>query len=253
MDQFENINLPFLVLAGTLTLIILAMSIIFFVLVYQKRLIRQKSQIQEYKINRQQKLLQATINGQEQERKRIAKELHDDIGAMLSTIRLYVDEEGENSARIKEFIDLGISSIRRIAQNLMPAVLEEFGLENALRDLFSNVEDMSMNVNLNYDIPDELDQEVELTIFRISQELLNNTIKHSGADSIELSLTFINSRIEIVYKDNGKGLNTKMDHQIKNGFGLKNIESRVHALGGIVNFRSEDQAGFLATIILENG
>ena len=142
---------------ATTFMVLLAIAIVTFVVFYQKRILQEKVKQQAIEVDYQQRMIQATLNSQEEERKRLAGDLHDSIGAMLSTIKLglasLVKQEGIAPSAIqptKEMLDETINSVRSISRDLMPSTLEKFGLSRALEELCSSelVEDRQKHLNL---------------------------------------------------------------------------------------------------------
>ena len=202
-------NVTTVVILGTLAMLVLAVTIVAFVFVYQKKLIQRDLKIQKLKAEYQKELLKATIQAQEKERKRISQDLHDDIGAMLSTIRLSIngmvkglslsEQQVGKVQNTKSLIDETVRNVRRISHDLLPATLEEFGLSHALEQLFKKIEtntNLEVEYQLDHDLP-KLDKAKELALYRITQELCNNIIKHANASSIEAWLTRNNDNLEI--------------------------------------------------------
>src|SRR6187551_3931449 len=204
----------FLVAVGTVVMLLLVTAIILFMVFYQKKMIQEQMKRQKLELEYQQKMMVAALDSQENERRRVAGDLHDSIGAMLSAIRLGLitlgkqipDPTGINDA--KEMLDETIGSVRRISRDLMPSTLEKFGLAHALKELCDRFQSTS---RLPIQYHEEGDAGAmfakrELMIFRIVQELLNNAIKHSKATTISVTLRGTD-KFEIVVEDDGIGFN----------------------------------------------
>ena len=197
--------------------------------------------------------LQSIIYAEEKERTRIARELHDgivqQIGATILKSRnifnqLGVAEKQESQELLKD-LESSSSELRTISHQMMPRALEETGLITALQDLFLN---SLKPVNISYDfqhqdIDQRLPRNVEITLYRITQELINNVIKHSKADEVNIQLFKTENEVIYMVEDNGTGFVSDK----KEGIGLKNIKSRIDLIKGIVNFNSE-KTGALTTI-----
>ena len=163
-------------------------------------------------------LLNASIKLQEEERQRLAADLHDDAGPLLATARLYLNENLVNQDQAtqlqaifqtRQIIDDTIQLIRNISHSLMPPTLKNFGLESAINDLFQKISGSgSINASSRFhEYKDRLKSEKELTIFRIVQEQLNNILNHAEASSIKIHLSRQAENIVLVMADNGKGCN----------------------------------------------
>ena len=184
--------------------------------------------------------LEAMVNGQEVERSRIAKDLHDSLGGMLSTLKLQYDSlqidhkgltEDKSYHKIMGLIDEACKDVRDIARNLKPTALERLGLSAALKDLINRyaskgILDISLHVN---DVDGVLNEESKLHVYRIIQELLNNALKHAQASEIDVQINRTADELLLMVEDNGKGF--KHD-EVEKGLGLGNLESRVNVLKG---------------------
>lgn len=246
---------------ATVGMLVLSGSIILFVVFYQKRMIQEQLKRQALEFEYQQKMLQAELESQESERRRLAADLHDSIGGMLSTIRVGLITAGrslpdpQSIDETKRMLDDTISSVRRISRDLMPSTLEKFGFIQAIKELcerFQATSKISISFSEQGEIP-TLEQQRELMIFRIVQELLNNAVKHAQATLIEVSLCKDEHRLTVTVKDDGVGFDVveqKNDKQFGKGLGLFSIENRARLLNGIVNFESEAGRGSKITLTL---
>jgi signal transduction histidine kinase len=224
-------------------------------------MIQEQLKRQALEFEYQQKMLQAELESQESERRRLAADLHDSIGGMLSTIRVGLITaarslpEPQSIDETKRMLDDTISSVRRISRDLMPSTLEKFGFIQAIKELcerFQATSKISIGFSEEGEIPG-LEQQRELMIFRIVQELLNNAVKHAQATLIEVTIGRDEHHVKIIVKDDGVGFDAveqKNDKQFGKGLGLFNIENRARLLNGIVNFESERQRGSKITLTL---
>lgn len=240
---------------GMIGMFFLTLIIILFVVVYQRKMLKQERRHKAAEKAHQLELLQATIESQEVERDRIGRELHDGVGVMLSTTLMYLDhwkeedEEGKEktSRRVDELLHETIDSVRRVSADLRPVVLETFGLAEAISDLtttVANASGLEISFKAAYDHP--LSQPHELNIYRVVQELLTNALRHAKATKISLEMTAEADRFFFKYEDNGKGISK--NRMAQKGLGLKNIESRVNALNGTLQLSSPSEGGVLITI-----
>lgn len=203
--------------------------------------------------------MNAVLKGQEQERKRLGAELHDGIGQVLSAIALQVSRmteaeakgdtsnTGLNLKKLGHNLQSAIKEVRNISHDLMPDVLENFGLKEALNQTCRNLEDRSdITVRFNHvDLEEDYDQTLELNLFRITQELLNNVQKHSNSVKVFVSIMDYGDMLSLSVEDDGIGFN---ENTVTNGIGLKNIRSRVNMLGGEVYIESAENSGTLVNI-----
>lgn len=180
----------------------------------------------------------ALIEGEEIERKRLARDLHDGLGGMLSGLKIHINKlSGENSKnvtieKIEIQLDNSIKELRQIAQNLMPESLLKLGLEAALRDLCIKLSDKKTAIEFQFFTnSNQIFESKQIIIYRIIQELLNNVFKHAKATEILVSCNFSEPIFYLTFEDNGKGFDTKKIN-IFEGMGLKNIKNRVEFLKG---------------------
>ena len=248
-----------IIIIGMLVIFSLALSVIVFFIIYQKRLLAQQKKHQKLESDYQKELLKTSISSQEEERSRIAKELHDDVGAMLTTTKLYfgqispqlpAKELEEITVKMSGFFDDMIQSIRSISQDLRPVILEKLGLIEAIHSLVQTIQDSGkMKVIFKNNTTQSISKSKELNLYRIIQELITNTLKHALASVIQLELKNENNSLVILYEDNGKGLNKK-NLILKKGLGLKNIESRLSILSGNIYF-IEGNSGMKVKIVIK--
>lgn len=204
--------------------------------------------------------LRAMILGEENERKRVAKDLHDGIGVLLTSVKMRLsnfedkveDKDGFQTSLGQ--IDNACSEVRRISHNMVPASLSKLGLEEAMLDLFDNVtasSQIEIKDKLSYEEGD-FEESSEVLIYRVIQELVNNTLKYAQASSIQVEMKKLKEEYIIEYKDNGIGFDKT---KVKNGLGLKSIASRIDILKGKLTFDSIEGNGvsFKINIPLQHG
>ncbi len=249
-----------LLFGGTLLMFLLAGMLLFFVTSYQKRLLRNKASVEKMKVRHQLDLFQSSIDAMEDERRRVSRDLHDEIGAALSVLRLQVgqlnvdkDFNPENTQNLivdsKQLIDNTIENVRRISNDMLPSGLDEFGLQYAIEMLCDKMESVSrLVINLSIDGLKRMDNRLELSLYRILQELLNNTLKHANATEVDIIFTTDNQQLIINYRDNGQGFDLK--NLTKRGLGLKNIESRVSMIHGELEYETSLEKGMGIQLIV---
>ncbi len=258
MADSSSIDLYFLLFGGTVTMLLLAVGLVTFLLQYQKKVIRQDLAFKEAEVKHNQELFLGTLEATETERARLARDLHDVVGASLSALRLQVSEIGKGSkseAEILKRIDLNkqmiddmIMEVRRISNDLLPPGLEEFGLAYSVEGLCENVLVFSnLEIILDVHETEKLNKQKSLIIFRILQELLNNTVKHSGASKVVIDLKVENSELKFSYSDNGKGFDFEEAYK-KRSLGLKNIEVRTKMVKGTATFETKANKGLSVEI-----
>jgi two-component system NarL family sensor kinase len=245
----------------TPVLLVLAAGIILFVFKYQRRMLQHQEHLRQIQEARQRQLLDATMQTQEQERRRIARDLHDEVGAMLALVKLNVHQlmaESSNKKsglKAKELLQEVVTSVRRISHDLMPVVLEKMGLVEALAEMKRSLPAASeIEMLFTCNKPDiRLEPKTELLLYRVVQELLNNTLKHADASQILVNLTFLEGDLRLEYIDNGIGFDyqgTLEHHGNDKGLGLMNLQARIELLNGRLNFYSAPKSGTKAEILI---
>ncbi len=196
------------------------------------------------------RVLIATIETEENERSRFAREIHDGLGPLLSTIKLYVNELELNENRadhdaniqyINKLIDEAVSSARNIANNITPKIITDYGLIRSLENFCQSLNATKLlAISFQHkNLSSSLGSTIELTLYRIITELINNTIKHAQAQQVQIDLAQEASRIRLSYRDDGIGF--ELDEALERSeqtLGLKNIISRVRSLKGSFSFRN---------------
>lgn len=193
----------------------------------------------------------AIIETEETERKRFAKEIHDGLGPLLSAIKLYVneldgmeedtDERKEFISHINRMINEAVDSARNIANNITPKTLADFGLTKALSTFTETINATNLlKITTHFDVADHrLGPTMELIFYRITNELINNTIKHANASTIDITLRLKEQKLHLIYRDDGIGFDLQQAiDKGDNHMGVKNIISRVRSMNGIFNFRN---------------
>lgn len=205
-----------------------------------------------------QKLLSSTVLTQEEERKRIAKELHDGIGQQLVGVKMAVQqlsnaiatqlpEQAQQANKLVKVVDDAAVEVRSISHQMMPRALQELGLIPALEDMINNsLGNTKMKYNFeHFGVEGRLPEQIEVSFYRICQELVNNIIKHSGASESHISIIKNKTHLIMIVEDNGKGIGSNKDN---NSLGMQSIASRVSTINGVLNFESAEAQGTVATI-----
>lgn len=222
-------------------------------------MIKSQAELRTLHDERQGDLMNAVFETQESERKRLAEDLHDSVGQVLSAIKLNLHRIDKNCisestqpllADTRRLTDECIQEIRNIIHNVLPPVLTDYGFLVALEALSNKVEqNTQIKVKFDKRITDQrFPHEIELALYRIAQELFGNAIKHSDATVIQMSVTQEGKYMVMEFKDNGVGFKL---NEVKQGFGIKNLESRVQLINGEINIYSKPLGGTLTTIKLK--
>src|SRR5690242_19400438 len=240
-------NLPFYtILCVSFLITLIIVYFIFSIIHYHRRYIKlQKERIL------------AEIVMQENERKRIANDLHDSLGPLLSTVKLNInsinvvdDEEKEIIEKAGKHLDTIITTIRQISNNLLPNNLDRKGLEEALTVFtFQMTSKKGLHIEIQTDDKFSLEKNKQIHVFRIMQEIIHNTLKHAHAKHLKIALNSEEDYLLVQTKDDGAGFNLARSKVDTMGFGLKSIESRVEILGVKVNI--ETRPGFGTTYFIQ--
>ena len=193
------------------------------------------------------RLLSTILRTEERSRSQFAKELHDGMGPLLSSAKMSLsaissenmnNEQKEILNNTRFVIDEAIRSVREISNNMSPQVLMDFGLAQGVHNFISRIQslhtiEIAFTTNLH---KERFDNDIEVVIYRVACELINNSLKHSGCTKIDISLMFDNTYLELKYSDNGCGFNP--NSVASNGMGLSNIASRIESLNGVLRLTS---------------
>ncbi len=251
--QLKNEKMLYLLLA-----ILCFLSVLFYFF-YQNLKLRQKSKLKDLQQTTQQNIINATIDGQEEERKRLSAVLHDNISALLSSAGLHIsafeanhpelkDELKKTKAILKEAHD----KVRDLSHDLIPPVLDKLGLAKAFQDLCEKNSNSLIQFRFNsfMNAEERFQSEFETKLYFIVAELFNNIIKHSKASQATLTLDKLNNQLTINIEDNGKGFDTKKSNP-KKGLGLSQIETRIKSMNGSITINSGEQSGTIVHITVE--
>jgi signal transduction histidine kinase len=253
-----NTDLYEILLYVIVSIVFTAIIVVSFFYYSRQKLIQKEIEKHNLKLEYQKALLNSIIITQEVERKRIAQDLHDDISSKLNIVSLNTHllethnlsevEIKEISSNIINLTQKALESSRRIAHDLYPPVLEKFGLEAGIKELCHDINKLNCTkINFSNSIAlDPSKEECQLHIFRILQELINNSIRHGKATEININLFEENTKKKLSYSDNGIGFDTK---NTKAGLGLKNIESRISVISGSYIINSRVNKGMKIEII----
>ncbi|MEI7662587.1 MAG: sensor histidine kinase [Bacteroidota bacterium] len=218
------------------------------------RQIREKTtELQQERFGR----MRSVIDGEEMERQRLSRELHDGIGQLLIAIKLRMEsllyqegkDIGNSIQELKKYFDQIIDEVRRISNNLMPSVLEAFGITIALRNLFSETEEHS-GLRIHFEAKgdyDDLDKKIKTYVYRLTQEAISNIVKHAEASEVRVNLTSQDESLLLVIRDNGKGFTPETAGK-DGGNGIHNMRERASLLQGNIEIRSAPSKGTTITL-----
>lgn len=221
---------------------------------FRHRKKNEKIKIQKEILHQQDLATKAVMNAEDNERKRMATHLHDGVAQLLGAANMNVsaledykeDDEvfGKILNKTKTILEDAITDVRGLSHEIMPNMLIKTSLSNALRDLIEKSTSPKLHIHLKIeDLKDDLDQNIQVVLYRIIQECINNTSKHANATEINVFVKQTPSHIETVFSDNGKGFNPLKITSKSSGLGLENIKSRIAMMKGKLNIQSKEGEG----------
>lgn len=245
MAQQAPSNLGLFLIIATLAMFIMSLSIIMFAVLYQQKMRRKRQEMIQLELNYKNELIHAVLDAKELEQRRIAIELHDDIGSSLTALKLSFASlpiNEEERKLLNEGVQITIGKVRSLSNRLLPSILEELGLIPAIKSLINTlslqIPTMQFSVVAVNDPKNESQtREISLGLYRILQELINNILKYADATEIQIVVEQNNQGTQIVITDNGKGfVPTKEDKLKSQSLGLKNIESRSQQIQAKIDY-----------------
>lgn len=231
---------------------VILLGTMLFVILYQRNRARLQSQLEAEKTK-------AVIIGEEQERLRMAGELHDGVGQMMSAAKMNLSAleqqlqlSDEDSARkyqqVISLVDTSCAELRNIAHNLAPYSVQQLGFADALKNLVQKIDQEKLAINLFIDpLPEPLDEVTASTLFRVIQECINNVLKHADAHNLDIAVISEKEGLSVSVEDDGKGFDTQ-DTGGSAGIGMENIRKRIRYLDGTVEWDSSPGKGTLVAI-----
>lgn len=259
MDGEAQLNDILTLVLGTLGMLVMLVGIIAFAFLFQRKLIKKERAYRDVEKLLQKQELQSAyklIEGQDEERKRIAAEIHDNVGNVLATLKIFSDIVVEKehtpeirllNIKINDIVEELTKSIRKISHNLDSSTLKNFGLSVALQQLCQAIQDSGrLQISCIVDLQKPIEGDPSLQIYRIVQELFTNTLKHAKASKVRFEITQLNGEISIIHEDNGVGFDPKKT--FNSSMGLQNIKSRTTRLNGEIKILSSNSG---TTFIIE--
>jgi len=230
-------------------------------LIYRRNKLKQEQDYHQVLLMQQEKATVDIIAAEEKERKRIASDLHDGVGQLMSAAWMNLqaltsqvagmnDEDALLIQKSLALIDESCKEVRQVSHNMMPNALLMKGLVNAVREFIGQIDHRSLNINLTAEgIDFPLPSHVETVLYRVIQESVNNVIKHAKASELDISILRSNDGIDVMIEDNGLGFDI-FNLPINHGIGLENIRSRIKFLKGTVEWNSGVGKGTLVSIFI---
>ncbi len=256
-EQQFNLRRKNYLIIGIAILVLLAALLAW--LFYNRTKLKQEAKLQAAVLTQQQMATTAVLQAEENERQRIAKDLHDGVGQMMSAAKMnlsvfeneikFKDPEQKISfERIISLVDESCKEVRTVSHQMMPNMLLKKGLAKAVADFLDKIDQKVLKIKLHTEgLHERIEENIEIVLYRILQESVNNVIKHSGATALDISLIKDAEGISATIEDNGKGFNSRAINE-QAGIGLKNMKARVEYLKGTIDFDSSPGNGTLVAI-----
>lgn len=244
-----------LVVIGTVAVMLMAFTVVFFVLLYKRRVLENELQIKALETKHQQEMLNATLRSQEAERNRLGSELHDSVGATLSSIKMNIQisidkETTKHLNPMLDFLNDAIIQVRDISHQMMPIVLKKYGVKKAIEDLFEKTSNEKLRARIKEWDELVLSEENEIMLYRIVQELITNSLKHSNASLISVQGVRKNGHYTFSYSDDGIGYPESVIKKSE-GMGMYNILNRAQVLEASVDFSNGAEGGAVTKLVFK--
>jgi len=235
------LDITFMITIGIAAMLLLAAGFLLLMMVNQRKKWLLQKQMSQLKEHQQNQLIESAVRSEEGERHRIAEMLHDEVGALLSSSRIFLVEmntqnlseaDRQDHGKVKEMIDESIQKVRSISHNLHSTILKEFGLNEAIRHFMKKVAGgTALNSVVELDEEYQISNaETDLAVYRITQELVNNLIKHAHPRLINIKSSLSQNQLQLQIQHNGEGLTQEQFEELRFkpiGLGLKNIQNRI--------------------------
>ena len=249
--QEPNTIMPYIA-GGTLLLLFFVSIFLFFFSFFKRKLTLKQNAIIFLESQHRLNLIKTQVESEEIARLKIAKDIHDELGSLLTLIKLDVgdstpkDYNTEKIQKIENLVNMSIETTRAVCSNLVPNSLKNLGLNDALEEC-ATLANGTNHINISFEalgIPRNLPIEAGLSVYRLFKEVLNNIIKHSKPTQIGVTVNYGESEINIFLVHNGKGIINEDLQRIRNknvSFGLNSIESRILSLNGSINYYKDEK------------
>jgi len=258
MLEIPLLDITFMITMGIAGMLLLATGFLLLMMINQRKKWILQKEMSGLKEQQQNQLIEAAVRSEEGERHRIAEMLHDEVGALLSSSRIFLVEmntqnltetDRQDHGKVKEMIDESIQKVRSISHNLHSTILKEFGLNEAVRHFMKKVAG-GPAVNSTVELDEEYqlsNAETDLAVYRIIQELVNNLLKHAHSRQINIKSFLRQNELQLVIHHNGEGLTQTQFEELRfkpEGLGLKNIQNRIILLKGNILFTKLDNGEY---------
>ncbi|MBU0763716.1 MAG: sensor histidine kinase [Bacteroidetes bacterium] len=230
--------------------------------IFVTRIFKYLSKLEKIRARSEQRVLNAIINTEEKERKRFAKDLHDGLGPLLSTVKMSVSslsatEQTEINRKILENVESAINealaTTKELSNNLSPHILDNFGLLTAINAFIERMAPLkTINVQMESNLENQrLGYNVEVVLYRVICELINNTVRHASARNLFIDIFLKDESLSVKFSDDGKGFNPDIVLSSScSGLGLANITSRIKSIDGEIEIQSSENEGTIINMVI---
>ena len=250
-------NIFIMIAVATIMMVVIVIAIIGFVIIYQRKIFQKHQQLSDLEMGNQKALVEAILVTKVNEQKRIAQELHDEIGSSINAIKMSLipmDIWPELKKQLTDELVQINHKVRKISNELMPSVLDELGLNLAIGHLVRKTNEtglIKLDLVTDFHHPFELSKMTQISLYRIIQELINNILKYSNAQNTRLSILHTEDILEINITDDGDGFIPSVETLSKSdSLGLKNIISRVQSINATIQYQMNTPKGTIVSIHL---
>lgn len=255
--QKEQLSKQRYIMIGISALFVMVVVLMY--MLYRRRQLKQEARLQAEIIKQQDIATRSVLEAEEKERKRIASDLHDGVGQMMSAVKMNLSSlaskiqlANQNDAALLDktilLVDESCREVRSVSHNMMPNALLKAGLSSAVKEFIDKIDHNKLQVNLYTEgLQQRMANNVETVLYRVIQEIVNNVIKHAEANQLDISLIKDADGISCTVEDNGKGFDISSMENLE-GIGLKNIQTRINYLKGTVEWDSSIGKGTLVAI-----
>lgn len=259
LEQQHRLSLQNIIITGGTVIFLLLVLLTY--AQFRRMKWKQKALVQTAIMRQQQLATKAVMEAEEAERQRIARDLHDSIGQMMSAAKMNLSAfehtanfqssgQRQSFEKVMTLIDDSCKEIRSVSHHMMPAALLKKNLDTAVRDFLAKLDQQHLQVQLHTaGLQNGLDSNTQTVLYRVIQECVNNVIKHSNATTLDISITREKNEVNVLIQDNGKGFNKSLLHTAE-GIGLKNIRTRIEYLKGTVDFDTAPGRGTVIAIFV---
>lgn len=261
----NDFNILLTIISGSMIMIGLVLFIVLFAVLYKRRMQRREMEHVMAIKNKELEVLNAAIRTQETEREKFARDLHDEIGPLMSSIKMNITKNQmvlkkgnltvEDLQEGRKMIDTALESVRNIAHGLSPRFVKEFGLVSALEEFIRKSDDPKLQFESELEEGQRFSQQLELNLYRIALELLQNIRKHEQFTYLRIVLLQQQNKVQLHFEHDGEGISNEEFQELlktSKGIGLESLISRVNTIEGVLSYQKGSPASIDVMVTLLN-